>query len=56
MDRDKKYESTEMNPIVQLLFEEVFKEDTSTALRKMKFSSEIDLLYSRSHHRFKNRY
>ncbi|EGO9031179.1 hypothetical protein D1F52_10640 [Enterococcus faecalis] len=47
MDRDKKYESTEMNPIVQLLFEEVFKEDTSTALRKMKFSSEIDLLYIR---------
>lgn len=36
-----------MNPIVQLLFEEVFKEDTSTALRKMKFSSEIDLLYIR---------
>ncbi|MFW3589749.1 hypothetical protein ACN9JP_14930, partial [Vagococcus fluvialis] len=25
----------------------VFKEDTSTALRKMKFSSEIDLLYIR---------
>ena len=47
MDRDKKYESTEMNPIVQLLFEEVFKEDTLTALRKMKFSSEIDLLYIR---------
>ena len=40
MDRDKKYESTEMNPIVQLLFEEVFKEDTLTA-------SEIDLLYIR---------
>lgn len=47
MDQDKKYESIEMNPIVQLLFEEVFKEDNSTVLRKMKLSSEIDLLYIR---------
>ena len=47
MDQDKQYESNEMNPIVQLLLEDAFKEDDSTILRKTKFSSEIDLLYIR---------
>lgn len=49
MDQDKQYESNEMNPIVQLLLEDAFKEDDSTILRKQSFQARLIYFISDSY-------